>query len=318
MKDIPTTLRIGTRASPMAIVQAETVLMQLEQEYPTLKGHLELYPMKTTGDLLVDKPLREFGGKGLFTKELEDALLTHKVDLAVHSLKDMPTILPQGLMLSCFLRRTEARDAFVSFKYCSIQDLPKGARLGTSSLRRHAQILEIRPDLGITPLRGNVNTRIQKIQAGELDASIFSLSGLERLDLQACVKEILNPPLFIPAPGQGVICIEIRATDIFLHNFLKPLNDSETEYCIKAERAVLKAVDGSCRKPIGAWAQKKQDNAFILQGFLATDPLTTKNIKSVQGSIQGTFEDAEKIGQKLGNLLKEQLTLDIRQDKDTF
>lgn len=313
----PKFLRIGTRASPLAMIQAEIVLSQLEDLYPFLKGCIELCPMKTSGDILVDKPLREFGGKGLFTKELETALLTGKIDLAVHSLKDMPTVLPEGLMLSCFLKRTEARDAFVSFEYNCIQDLPKNALLGTSSLRRQAQILSVRPDLTIVPLRGNMNTRLSKIREGQMDGAILSLAGLNRLDFHDPVKEILDPLSYIPAPGQGVICIEICNTNSLLHSLLKPLNDLETEYCIQAERAVLKAVDGSCRVPVGAWARKEDNNVFIIHGFLATDPLTHKNIKCVQNSLTGIFEDSEEIGQKLGTLLKEQLILDLRQDKYT-
>ncbi|HQS85021.1 MAG TPA: hydroxymethylbilane synthase [Alphaproteobacteria bacterium] len=306
--DFPLPLRIGTRESPMAMVQAQMVLSALENIYPALKGNIKLCPMKTSGDILFNEPLYLSGGKGLFTKELEHALLSNRVDLAVHSLKDMPTRLPDGLMLSCFLKRTEARDAFVSFRYESLNALPLKGRLGTSSIRRAAQSLNMRPDLTIVPLRGNVNTRLQKIKNGEMDGSILSFSGLERLNLEKVAKEILDPMVFVPAPGQGVICIEILCSNKALQTLLLPLNDLETQICIEAERAVLKSVDGSCRVPVGAWAKKIEGDKVHIQGFLAeTTKPPFKASRTVLRSIEGPFHEATELGKTLGYFLKKDL-----------
>lgn len=301
-------LRIGTRESPLAMTQARLVSDSLETIYPALKNNIQLCPMKTSGDYILDEPLYLSGGKSLFVKELESSLLSNYIDLAVHSLKDMPSHQPEGLRIAAILKRTEARDALVSMKYETLHDLPFKARLGTSSLRRKAQALKLRPDLEVVPLRGNVNTRLEKIKNNEMDAAILSFAGLERLHLQEMAKEIFNPSCFIPAPGQGAICIEVCNDNPFLQLLLDPLNDQETALCTSAERSLLAAVEGSCRVPIGAWAHITASCTLLLQGFLADSLISSFNPShTVLLSQEGPLQDAEKMGKNLGALLKEAL-----------
>src|SRR5947207_11576869 len=244
-------LRIGTRGSPMALYQANLVRDRLVAAHPTLAeaGALEIVPIRTTGDREQRRLLAEIGGKGLFTKEIEEALLDRRVDLAVHSLKDMETHLPAGLEIGCILPRDDPRDALVSRNGAPLAQLAQGARVGTASLRRTAQLLRSRPDLAIVPIRGNVDTRLDKLAAGEVDVLVLALCGLERLGKAAAATEILSPEQMLPAVGQGALAIECRAADAGLRQLLAPLNDAASAACVTAERAMRAALDGSCRTP---------------------------------------------------------------------
>jgi hydroxymethylbilane synthase len=241
----------------MALRQTTLVRDRLLAAHPDLAapGAVEVVTIRTTGDRVQDRRLAEIGGKGLFTKEIEEALCAGRVDLAVHSLKDVETWLPDGLEIACALARDDPRDAFVSAKAASFAALPRGASIGTASLRRQAQLLRRRPDLTVVPIRGNVNTRLRKLDAGEVDAIVLALCGLERLGKAAQATEILSREVMLPAVGQGVLAIECRAGDDGLRRLLEPLHDPGSAACVKAERAMLAALDGSCRTPIAGLAE---------------------------------------------------------------
>jgi hydroxymethylbilane synthase len=240
------TLRLGTRGSKLALVQANMVRDRLI----AAGAPCEIVILKTTGDRIQDRSLADAGGKGLFVKELEDALLREDIDLAVHSMKDVPTALPPGLSLAAFLEREDPSEAFVSHKAKSLADLPQGAKLGTSSVRRHAQAVRARPDLEVVLLRGNVDTRLKKLDDGEMDAIFLALAGLKRLGLQDRATAILDPKDWLPSLGQGVIGIEIRETDTHAREMTGTLNHEPTEFALICERAFQAALDGSCRTPI--------------------------------------------------------------------
>lgn len=242
-------IKIGTRGSKLALWQAEFVAEKLREK----NFDVELVKIQTTGDKILDAPLAKIGGKGLFTKEIENQLADKKIDLAVHSLKDVPTELPKNFKIAAITKRAKPFDAFVSEKYSALETLPKNAVVGTSSLRRGAQILKLRPDLKIKNLRGNVETRLKKLSAGEFDAIILAQAGLERLGYSSKIKQVLTE--IIPAAGQGALAIEIRADDLQTFDAVKFLNDAETCTAIKIERDFLKAVDGSCQIPVGIFAQ---------------------------------------------------------------
>ncbi|HEY4944207.1 MAG TPA: hydroxymethylbilane synthase [Rhizomicrobium sp.] len=244
------TLRLGTRGSKLALVQAHMVQHRL------IVGGApcDIVILKTSGDRIQDRSLADAGGKGLFVKELEDALLHDEIDLAVHSMKDVPTALPPGLSLSAFLEREDPSEAFLSNKAGSLDALPKGARVGTSSVRRHAQVARRRPDLDIVLLRGNVDTRIRKLDDGEMDAIFLALAGLKRLGLQSRATAILDPKDWLPSLGQGVIGIEIREADTLARERTGKLNHEPTEFALLCERAFQAALDGSCRTPIAGLA----------------------------------------------------------------
>lgn len=302
-------VKIGTRGSPMALAQAEEVRQQLEAHHPFLKGKIELITFTTSGDKFLSGPLRELGGKGLFTKELEHALLEKKIDCAVHSLKDMSAFSPEGLILPCVLKRTEVRDAFVSHRSSSLRTLEKGAIIGTASLRRTAFVKKVRPDCICVPIRGNVGSRIKKLRkpfeeltADTVDALILSYAGLCRIGSSDLATEIFDPLDLIPAPGQGAIVIQTRADHQSMLDILEPLNHKETYHCIQAERAFLRVAEGSCRLPIGAYA-RKENNHLILTGFLGTE----KSEETVQSTLEGDFSFPENVGETLGLLLKKQL-----------
>jgi hydroxymethylbilane synthase len=229
-------LRIGTRGSPMAVYQAGLVRDRLQSLHPGLaaEGQVEMVPIRTTGDRVQNRLLAEIGGKGLFTKEIEEALVDARIDLAVHSLKDMETVLPDGLVIGCVLRRDDPRDVLVSRTGAALRDLPEGSRIGSASLRRRAQLLRDRDDLDIVPIRGNVDTRLNKLAAGEVDALVLALCGLERLGRAAAATEILTPERMLPAVGQGALAIECRADDSALRQLLAPLNDPESAACVTA------------------------------------------------------------------------------------
>ena len=247
----PSTLRIATRKSALALWQAEHVAALLRVTHPGLT--VELVPMSTRGDEILDQPLATIGGKGLFLKELEVAMLEGRADLAVHSLKDVPVQLEAGFSLPAILPRADAADAFVSNDYANLAELPQGARVGTSSLRRQAQLRALRPDLVLLDLRGNVGTRLGKLDAGNYDAIVLACAGLERLDLAARIRSRLAAPDWLPAPGQAAITIEARNDNPAIIALLAALDDADTRVTVSAERAMNMALGGSCTVPVGAW-----------------------------------------------------------------
>ena len=294
-------LRIGTRGSPMALYQAGLVRDRLRDAHPDLaaEGAVELVPIRTTGDRVLTRLLAEIGGKGLFTKEIEEALFDRRIDLAVHSLKDMETVLPAGLEIGGVLARDDPRDALVSRSGAGLADLPQGARIGTASLRRRAQLLRQRGDFEVVPIRGNVDTRLAKLAAGAFDALVLALCGLERLGKAGLASEILMPDLMLPAVGQGALAIECRAADRALRQLLAPLNDPPSAACVAAERAMLAALDGSCRTPIAGLAT-------IAEGRLSLDALLLAPDGSAErrGHIAGAIGEAVALGTELGERLR--------------
>ncbi|HMK81991.1 MAG TPA: hydroxymethylbilane synthase [Xanthobacteraceae bacterium] len=251
-----TPLRIGTRASPMALAQTHLVRDRLAAAHPQLAapGAMEVVAVTTVADKVLDRPLAAIGGKGLFTKELEQALIEQRIDIAVHSMKDVETWLPEGLTIACTLPRDDPRDAFLSPHADSLAQLPYGSRVGTSSLRRAAQVLMRRPDLAIVPLRGNANTRIRKLAEGECDATLLAIAGLRRIGMESHAKDIISTDEMLPAVAQGALGVECRADDADICALLAPLACAETTACINAERAFLAALDGTCRTPVAALA----------------------------------------------------------------
>ena len=249
-----TIIRIGTRGSPLALVQAHDVRARLMAAHGLTEAQIEIRIIKTTGDLVLDRPLAEVGGKGLFTKEIEEALLAREVDLAVHSMKDMQTALPEGLIVGATLPREDVRDAFISLKYASLGELPSGAIVGTSSLRRHAQVKHLRPDLEIVPFRGNVQTRLKKLEDGAADATFLACAGLKRLGLADRITSPVPVENMLPAVAQGTIAIEIRRDDTATALLISPLNHEPTQIAATAERAFLARLEGSCRTPIAGLA----------------------------------------------------------------
>lgn len=260
-------LRIGSRGSPLALAQAHEVQSRLAAACGIAAERIEIRTIRTTGDAIQDRPLATAGGKGLFTKEIEEALLAQSIDLAVHSSKDMPTVLPDGLLLDAFLPREDPRDAFISRKAKSLRDLPHGAVIGTASLRRQAMVKRLRPDLKVATLRGNVETRLRKLDAGEADATLLAVAGLKRLGLLAAATMILDPDEFLPAVGQGAIAIETRADDERTRALVVKINDADTATALAAERAFLAVLDGSCRTPIGGHA-RVSDGVVRFRGMI--------------------------------------------------
>lgn len=254
-------LRIATRQSPLALWQAYYVKKQLEIFHPHLQ--VELVPMVTRGDILLDTPLAKVGGKGLFVKELELALLDGRADIAVHSLKDVPVAFPEGLGLVTVCERDDPRDAFVSNKYENLDSLPAGSIVGTSSLRRQCQIAELRPDLIIHSLRGNLGTRLAKLDSGEYDAIILAVAGLNRLEMQSRIRYSLPPEVSLPAVGQGAVGIECRLNDSHTRALLMPLNHHETAVRVSAERAMNIRLEGGCQVPIGSYAEFTADGLWL-------------------------------------------------------
>jgi len=286
------TLRIATRKSQLALWQAEYVRDVLLQYHPDL--NVELVKMTTQGDKILDTPLAKVGGKGLFVKELEAGLLSGDADIAVHSMKDVPVELPKGLHLSVICPREDPRDAFISNDYASFEALPKGARLGTSSLRRQCQLAAQRPDLNIIDLRGNVNTRLQKLDAGDYDAIILAAAGLKRLGMQDRITETLSPEISLPAIGQGAVGIECRVDDDWVNELLAPLNDRDTAIRIRAERALNHRLQGGCQVPIAGYAELAH-GVILLRGLVGT----VDGSKIIHGEIAGQPEDAEYLGRVL-------------------
>lgn len=251
-------LRIGTRASKLALWQANFIAAELQKNFPALK--IELVKIQTAGDKILNSPLAKIGGKGLFTKEIENALAENIIDLAVHSLKDVPNELPQNFKIAAVTKRANPFDAFVSNKFSSIEQMPKGAVIGTSSLRRAAQILNFFPKLQVENLRGNVDTRLKKLDDGIFDAIILAAAGLERLGYGERIKQILTE--IIPAAGQGALAVEIRAEDFHVEEIVKTLNDEKTFQAVQIERDFLKVIGGSCQIPVGIFADILEDKIY--------------------------------------------------------
>jgi hydroxymethylbilane synthase len=285
----------------MALRQTILVRDRLLAAHPDLAaaGAVEVVTIRTTGDRVQDRRLAEIGGKGLFTKEIEEALFAGRIDLAVHSLKDVETWLPDGLEIACVLTRDDPRDAFLSAKAASLAALPKGAKIGTASLRRQAQLLRRRPDLTVVPIRGNVNTRIRKLDGDEVDAMVLALCGLERLGEARLATEILPREVMLPAVGQGALAIECRVGDEGLRRLLEPLHDPRSAACVRAERAMLAALDGSCRTPIAGLAELDGDR-LVLEGLL----LKPDGSAELRARCAGGIGDAERLGTQLGGELR--------------
>ena len=290
-------LRIGTRASKLALAQAEILKSTLLAAYPYCK--ISILAMTTAGDRELHKTLSDWGYKGLFTKELEDALLDGRVDIAVHSMKDMPSILPDGLAIGAVLPRADVRDAWISAQYASIAELPAGAVVGTSSTRRAAQLLHIRPDLTLVPFRGNVQTRLRKLDEGVAVGTFLAAAGLTRLELTDHIRSYIEPDVMLPAAAQGAIGIEYQTTRTDIATMLASINHADTACCITAERAMLAALDGSCRTPIGGLAVLRDGGLWIRGEVLSLDGKIRHHAE-----LTGAANDAEKLGQTLGDMLR--------------
>lgn len=286
-------LKIGTRQSLLALWQSNHIAACLRKQYPDCE--VVLKKIVTKGDRILDVPLAQIGGKGLFTKEIEEDLLSGEVDLAVHSLKDMPTVLPEGLCLTAITERANVGDAFVSNKYESFAELPLGAVVGTSSLRRKAQLLAARPDLTIRDLRGNVDTRLRKLDEGLYDAVILAAAGLERLGHGDRIKAVIPSNVCLPAVGQGALAIECRTNDAEVRQMLDFLNDVPTVYATNAERAFLGLLEGGCQVPIGVHADVEGDKIKIEAIIAALDGSTV-----LRDTVEGPANDAVALGQALG------------------
>jgi len=282
-------LRIATRKSPLALWQAHYVSNMLQHHHPELK--VELVTMTTQGDKILDTPLAKVGGKGLFVKELETGMLEGRADIAVHSMKDVPVEFPTGLHLAVICEREDPRDAFVSNTFSSLDDLPEGARLGTSSLRRQSQIAAIRPDLKIIDLRGNVNTRLKKLDEGEYDAIILAAAGLKRLEFEDRITQFIGTDVCLPAIGQGAVGIECRSDDTRVHNLIAPLNDNKTQIRVLAERAMNQRLQGGCQVPIAGYAEFEH-GLIMLRGLVGQ----VDGQKIIRGDIAGPPENAEELG----------------------
>lgn len=289
------TLVIGTRGSPLALAQAHETQDRLVAAHGFTVEHLPLSIIKTTGDAIQDRPLSEAGGKGLFTKELDIALLNGSIDLAVHSAKDLPTVLPEGIAVAGYLPREDVRDAFISRRYASLKDLPEGAVVGSASLRRQAELRRLRPDLKVTLLRGNVQTRLAKLDRGEVDATLLAMAGLRRLGMTDHVTAILDINEFLPAVGQGAIAITIRTGDERVRAALRPILDAPTGHALAAERAFLTVLDGSCRTPIAGHARIVGSDLEFRGLVLRPD-----GSESLEVSRRGRVEDAASLGREAG------------------
>ena len=289
-------VRIATRKSALALWQAEFVKAQLEHFHDDV--HVELVPMSTQGDIILDTPLAKIGGKGLFVKELEQAMLDGRADIAVHSMKDVPVEFPDDLELHTICEREDPRDAFVSNNFANIDALPQGAIVGTSSLRRQCQIRAMRPDLEIRDLRGNVNTRLAKLDSGQYDAIILAAAGLIRLEMGERIRDFIEPEVSLPANGQGAVGIECRIDDTVTKALLAPLEHNETRIRVNAERAMNRHLEGGCQVPIGAYALVEGDQVHLRGLVGAID-----GSEILRDEISGHVDDAEKLGVELAKKL---------------
>lgn len=294
------TLKIATRKSPLALKQTSLVKDYLQKIDKDLK--IEILPISTTGDNFLNDRLQDTGGKGLFVKELEEALLDNTADIAVHSMKDVPQVLPWGLKIQAILKREDPRDAFLSVKYSSIKNLPLNASIGTASLRRQAQLLVVRPDLNVRLLRGNIHSRIDKLNKGEYDGIILAVAGLKRMDFYKNITEILDENTFLPACGQGAIGIECRDNDTEVINLLNPINDATTSICVNAERHISAALGGSCRVPLAVYCRPIfADTLLISAKVLSSDGEIV-----LESAREGNFSDADHLAHEISQELTEQ------------
>ena len=294
-------LKIGTRGSPLALAQAIETRKRLMDFWNLPEGSFEIVVVQTSGDIIQDRPLRLVGGKGLFVREIEDKLLDGSIDIAVHSMKDMPTVQPNGLILETYLPREDVRDAFVSDRSTSITDLPEGARVGTSSLRRRAQLLHVRSDLEVVEFRGNVQTRLKKLADGIVSCTFLAMAGLNRLNISNIATRAIEPDLMLPAVGQGAIGIECRANNKVAMKFMEPLNHLETCQRLAAERAFLKELDGSCETPIAGLATISGSELYLQGEVLRPD-----GSDKLAGARRGPIADADEMGRDLGRDLLSQ------------
>jgi len=296
-------LRIGTRGSPLAMAQAYETRRRLQEEFPELceDGAIEICVLKTQGDMILDKSLMELGGKGLFTKELDVALLGNEVDICVHSMKDVPTWLPEGTVLPCNLPREDTNDAFIhkdgSVK--TIEELPDNSVIGTASLRRQAQLMAKNPTLKCVNFRGNVQTRLRKLDDGVVDATLLAIAGLKRMDMDGCATSVLDWDEMLPAVAQGAIGIQCRTDDERALKYIDALNHPDTKVCVDCERAFLEALDGNCKTPIAGQA-RVVDGKIVFRGLIAMPDGSQK----FETEATGEIEDAKKIGREAGEKLK--------------
>ena len=292
-------IKIGTRGSPLALAQARETRARLMGALRREDSSFELVIIKTTGDMVRDRPLSEIGGKGLFTKELEEALLDGRIDVAVHSMKDMPAQMPQGLSLASVLPREDVRDAFISFAAKDLRSLPQGARLGSSSVRRTAQALRIRPDLVSVPFRGNVETRLQKLRDGVADATFLAAAGLKRLGLAAHITALMDINTMLPAVAQGAIGLQIKQGNAAIAEAISHVDHAESHIAVSCERAFMAALDGSCRTPIAGYATLAGDE-ISFRG----EALTLDGKQVFTASRRGAIADAETLGRDAGEEVK--------------
>jgi hydroxymethylbilane synthase len=288
-------VRIGTRGSALALWQTNHVARILKERF----GYeTEIIKIKTTGDKILDSPLAKIGSKGLFVKEIEIAMLEKRVDIAVHSAKDVPTEQPEGLVIAAFLEREDPRDALISKDRISLEELPKGTVIGTSSLRRRAQLLNFRPDLNLVDVRGNVDTRLRKMSEGQFDAIILAKAGLKRMGHESDITQVIDTSVMLPAVGQGSIAVECREDDEEMLSVLKQISHYETYVAVIAERALLRFLEGGCQVPIGAFG-RVEEGKLVLDGMIAS--LDGKTL--IRGRLEGDPEKAEEIGRELGSWL---------------
>lgn len=297
---VPNTLRIVSRQSALALWQAEFVKTKLENYYPSL--NITIQGVTTEGDKLLNSPLYNIGGKGLFVKELENALLDGTADIAVHSMKDVPAVLPTGLEIAAILTREDPRDALVSSKYSRVKHLPPNALVGTSSLRRQSQLLALRSDIRVSPLRGNVDSRVKKLDDEEYDAIILAVAGLKRLTLEHRISEYLSTDIMLPSIGQGALGIECRIEDETTQSLLAPLKDDETSYCVLAERSMNALLDGGCQLPVAGLATLNKGGTLKLTGMVCSpDGLTI-----LKATAESTSSAALELGKQVARDLLEQ------------
>jgi hydroxymethylbilane synthase len=300
------TLRIGTRGSPLALAQTHAARRLLIARCPEFEGlepgdsgAVTIVVIKTTGDKILDRPLADIGGKGLFTKEIDEALLDGRIDLAVHSVKDLPTRLPEGLVLAASLPREDPRDVLIGNAATSIGEIPNGAVVGTASLRRQAQLLYHRPDIKVVPVRGNVQTRLARVAGGEIDATLLALAGLRRLGMTEVIAAVLDPKEMLPAVGQGAIGVTCRTGDAATRGLLAVLDHGDTSLRIAAERAMLEVLDGSCRTPIAGLAEVTPSGRITLRGLIAR-PDGSRMIETVrEESAHAAYDLGVAVGEEL-------------------
>ncbi|HEY6258381.1 MAG TPA: hydroxymethylbilane synthase [Xanthobacteraceae bacterium] len=299
-------LRIGTRGSPLALAQARMVRTRLAAAHGVEEARIPLLIIRTTGDMIQDRTLAQAGGKGLFTKEIEEALLADEIDVAVHSAKDMPTVLPDGLTIAAVLPREDARDVFIGRAVKTLRDLPAGAVVGTASLRRQALVKRLRGDLEVVPIRGNVETRLRKLMGGAVDATLLALAGLKRLGLAHAASSIFSVEEFLPAVGQGIVAMETRGRDAATRALLAAVNHAETATALRAERAFLAVLDGSCRTPIAGHATVA-DGRLRLRGLIAKPDGSAV----FECAREGLTNEAAALGHEAGSELKDRAGADF-------